>query len=149
MNYIVIPISGMNNISPINLAKEARESLGSFCMDVCKAQCCQRGFLLLMNDKEIKTIVGNREKSYLKKGILSPSNNGYFYDSSKKTCKNLDKKNYSCREHNNTSRPLVCRDYPVFLVRDYVMFGKTCVAVEKGMLDSYKKRFEEIGIRVL
>ncbi len=135
--------------SALTIAQEARNSLGDFCIRECKAQCCQRGQLLLMTDNEVKAIVGSKKNDYLKCGILTPSRNGFFtYNSEIKTCKNL-KKDFTCKIHLNTSRPLVCRDYPVFLVKDYVMFGKTCPAVEKGMMKPFAQRFKKIGVKVI
>lgn len=136
-------------MKPIDLAKEARESISEYCINTCKAKCCQRGYLLLMGEGEVDLIAGEEKEQLLKKEILIPNSNGfYYYDSSKKPCRNLDK-NFMCSEHKNTNRPLVCRDYPVFLMQNKVMFGKTCLAAQEGLLDEYKKKFENMGFEVV
>ncbi len=103
-----------------------------------------------MTDNEVKAIVGNRQSKYLKSGILTYTNNNFLlYNSDLKVCKNLDKKKFMCKIYTETSRPLVCRDYPVFLVKDFVMFGQNCPAVQEGLLNDYKNEFEKLGIKVI
>lgn len=102
-----------------------------------------------MSKGEVNAIVGDSREEFLKKGILIPNSNGfYYYDSSKKVCRNLDK-DFMCSIHKSYDRPLVCRDYPVFLMRNHVMLGKTCPAVVEGLLDEYKEKFEKIGFKVI
>lgn len=137
------------NKTALLLAKQARESMGDYCITTCGAKCCKRGFLLLINDKEVKAIVGDKTKEYLKKEILIPGNSGYFYDSEKKNCKNLDQKTYLCSIHLDTSRPLVCRDYPIFILKNKVMFGKTCPYVIEGKFNNVIEEFKELGYDIL
>lgn len=133
----------------MKIAEDARNSLGDYCINVCKAQCCQRGQLLLMNDKEVNAIVGNKKKKYEECGILALTKNGFYtYNSEIKTCKNL-KKDFTCKIHLDSSRPLVCRDYPVFLVKGNVMFGKTCPAVQEGKMKPFIERFKKIGVNII
>lgn len=102
-----------------------------------------------MTDKEVNAIVGNKKKEYEREKILEPTKNGFYtYNNELKTCKNL-KKDFKCKIHLDSSRPLVCRDYPVFLIKNYVMFGKTCQAVEEGLMQPYVERFKKIGVKVI
>ena len=136
--------------SVITLAQEARTSISDYCINVCKAQCCKRGQLLLMSDNEVKSIVGNKKKLYENTGILKLSENGfYLYNSEIKTCKNLNQKTSLCKIHTNTSRPMVCRDYPIFIVRNSIIFGKTCPAAISGKFKDYEKKFKELGYKII
>jgi Fe-S-cluster containining protein len=133
-----------------NIANEARSSIGDFCMNICKAKCCQRGFLLLMNQKETQAIVGNNTEKYLNEKILKRSNNNFlWYDLEKKPCKNLIKEKSFCTIHKNQNKPRVCSDYPIFLVKNFVIFSNTCEAVQEGLLDNYKQKFEILGLKVI
>ncbi len=102
-----------------------------------------------MTDKETKAIVGSkaRLKEYEKKEIVKPSPNGFLmYDLEKQPCKNLDSKDM-CKIHTKTERPLVCRDYPIFLVKDYFILAPGCEAVDNGLLENAALELVKNGLR--
>jgi Fe-S-cluster containining protein len=102
-----------------------------------------------MTDKETKAIVGSKAnlKKYQKEEIVIPSPSGFLmYNLEKKPCKNLDSKDM-CKIHTKSERPLVCRDYPIFLVKDYFILAPGCEAVDKGMLEEHAIKLEKSGLR--
>lgn len=138
----------------LEIADKARASISKFCINECKAKCCRRGQLLIMNDKELDLIVGlDKAQKYFEKGILEYSKNTknfLLYNSEIKTCRQLDKKTNLCKEHKNTCRPQVCKDYPIFIIKgEYVMFGPTCPAVMQGLLKESEKEFFELGLKIV
>lgn len=102
-----------------------------------------------MTDKEVKMIVGSKakEKIYTKSDVLKPSKSGFLmYDLIRQPCRNL-MKDLKCKVHNKDDRPRVCKDYPIFIFKNYVMPAQTCPAVNEGLLDEYIKKIEEFGYK--
>ena len=131
-----------------DVARDARESLSSFCMNECRAKCCKQGKLLLKDDKEIKTICGNKVDKYFKSKILERISYGLAtYNLEKKPCKMLYD-GVKCRIHKSKLKPVICDDYPLFLTREYVILSNECPGVERGMLDEYKSKLVNLGYKV-
>lgn len=103
-----------------------------------------------MSNDEEKAIMGYKKEEFIEKGITKISEKGFIhYDLEMKKCKNLNNKDFTCKIHSNSNRPLVCRDYPIFLVKDYVMFATGCPAVQNGKLKSYEEKFKKLGVKIV
>ena len=131
------------------LADQARNSLGSFCMQVCTAQCCRRGYLSLRKD-EISTVTGNREEQLRKEEQVIDTSDG-------RTLLQLDHGNGPCPSlcenlcliYRHGKRPQVCHDYPLFVFNKTVVVASDCLGVQQGRLDAALKEMEARGYRII
>ncbi len=129
------------------ILSDARNSISDYCINNCNALCCKTEGLILLNDKEIDFICGNKKCEYLKNGILSKTkDNNYKYDLEKKSCKHLGK-DFKCSNHHKNGYPRVCSDYPIFIVKGYIITSSLCLAVVFGKLDLYIKNLEKLGLK--
>lgn len=103
-----------------------------------------------MGKKEINSICGERYDEFIEKSILIPSDMGigFKFNLEKQGCKHLDK-SFKCLIHKSEERPKICSDFPVFKAGDYYVFADICPAVESGLLNEYKKKFEKVGLKVV
>ncbi len=119
------------------LIDEARDSIGEYCMNTCKAKCCKRG-KLAVNDEQAKFIIKNKKIKIEKKLGL--------------TIINLDDvcpalKDNKCGVYEK--RPQSCRDYPLFLNNNMIFADAKCEAVQKGMFYEFLKKIEKEGVKVI
>ena len=49
---------------------------------------------------------------------------------------------FKCKEWKNDKRPKVCVDFPIFLVKNYVIFSSFCPAVNDGLFEDYIKKIK-------
>ena len=126
---------------------EARYSTSKYCMEVCRAICCRRGFLPLTSN-EAEIIIPNKDE-LIKKKVLRASNDGKFILSlSVFGCPQLDKEN-KCRIWKNPNRPQCCGEFPVFERKEGILFSKRCNAVVMGLLDKYKDKLKSLGYNII
>jgi len=126
-----------NNKKIIAGLDELRSSLSSYCVDVCKSQCCKKGKLLLLNSGEVNLISeGKKDELLLSKTLVkSESDNIHFdFSKNKNSCTKLCLDGL-CLVYGNKNRPKVCSDYPLFKVKEFVMAADSCRAVREGVLD--------------
>lgn len=125
---------------------EANAVLGPHCTKNCNALCCKR-YSLVLSEKEMKTVVGEKEKALRETGKLKPRMGGGWLLNIDGGCPALDKNN-QCKVYKN--RPSVCKNAPFVFDEDYKMVkvGCGCSAVTSGLLNPFFKRFEEIGWNV-
>ncbi len=125
------------------IAKKARESLSTYCINTCKAQCCRKGKLLLQNEKELETIAGTKKEKEFKEKILEKTPFGnYTYNLEKQSCPHL-KKDWTCAIHKEERRPQICSDYPLFLVKNKFILANSCPGVRENLLTEYSKELKE------
>jgi len=129
-----------------DIAQAARDSIGSYCMTVCKSKCCRRGFLSL-NDDQVATVIGPDPKMHehrlevIRSGIQ-------LLDIRSQACPALTADN-KCSVYGSKLRPKACNDYPLFLHGTMVVVAQDCLAVQNGLLDPYLKDLKGKGARIV
>ncbi|MFW6014573.1 MAG: YkgJ family cysteine cluster protein [Candidatus Nanoarchaeia archaeon] len=109
------------------LAEKARNSLGSYCFEYCKAYCCRKGYLII-NKEEAEIITGNRIEEYIEMKKLKQNRNSYVLYLSG-GCPAL--KDFKCTLHKDPNRPYMCREFPVFVKGDCIFVAERCHAKER------------------
>ena len=130
------------------IANFARRSIGRYCFEVCESKCCKSGKILLMSDKELETVAGEKVEEYKNSNIIEKSDlkKGYTLDFTKASCQQLDSKD-KCNVHGTDKQPTICKDYPLFITKKFVISADSCPAVKEGMLDPYIKKIESLGLK--
>ena len=130
------------------IADEARNSISSYCMNICGAKCCKVGKLLLQTDEEVETISGTLNiGKHLGNKTLEKTQNGFMtYDLEKEPCRHLKEK-VLCSIHKSDKKPVICNDYPLFLTKQYVIASTQCPAVVNGELNAFVKKIQELGYK--
>ncbi len=134
------------------LLDEARFSLTEYCTNVCKSGCCKKGKLLLQTKDEVDLVVGDSSevKKAIEINVLEKQETGNFHYNLEKVgqCKNLCE-NGLCSVYKNPSRPVICHDYPLFKVGEYVITASNCMAVQNNILDSKLSEIKKLGFKVI
>lgn len=125
---------------------EANKILGEHCINQCNALCCKR-YSLVLSEKEMNAVVGDKEKALRVAGKLKPRMGGGYLLNIDGGCPALDKNNH-CTVYKN--RPSVCRNAPFVFDEELkiVKVGCGCSAITSGILNPFFKRFEEAGWKV-
>ena len=119
-------------MSEYNLVDEARDSLGDFCMNECKAYCCKKGTLPitikeleLFEEKNVSIVNGEIS-------LLLP-------------CVKLSKDNM-CGVYE--TRPKICKEFPIHQSKKILLISNRCLGVMQEKLYPYIKRLKEEGYEV-
>lgn len=141
----------MQNQINVELDK-IRDSLGSYCMNECRAKCCKMGKLLLQNNKEFDLIVPKEKiEQYEQEKIIeqNPKTKNVYFDHEKVGgCQHL--KGVMCGVYKNPDKPQICRDFPIFKVGNYIMTSSFCQAVENNILDKeLEKVSQKFNLKVI
>jgi len=123
---------------------EARRSISKFCIEDCHAYCCRKGHLTL-TAKEADLITQNKTKEFEKQGTIK-KNKGRFSLNLGKSCPSLN--DFKCIIHKDPERPLVCKQFPIFITGKSIRFSKGCPAVTKGLFYPYEKQFLNMGYKL-
>ena len=125
---------------------EANKILGEHCIQKCGAFCC-KNYSLILTEKEMNVVVGEKEKALRTAGKLKQRMGGGWLLNIDGDCPALDEKN-RCTIYKN--RPSVCKNAPFVFDEEYkiVKVGCECSAVTSGLLNPFFKRFEEAGWKV-
>ena len=123
---------------------EARKSISNFCIKDCKAYCCRKGHLTLTK-KEADLITQNKTKEFEKQGRIK-DNKGTFSLNLANSCPSLN--DFKCIIHKNQNRPLVCKQFPIFITEKSIRFSKGCTAVTKRLFYPYEKQFLNRGYKL-
>ena len=126
----------------MDIAEEARNSLGKYCMEECKAFCCRKGFLPL-KESEVDIITLGKREELLSKGVLKKNGDKYSLDM-RKGCSAI--KDNKCQVYDK--RPKICRDFPLFIEGKIIMASPGCPAVREGKLYPYIKRLLMEGFKL-
>jgi len=130
------------------IANKGRESIGWYCMNECKALCCQKGKLLLTNN-EAKEISNNKVKEYKTAKIMSEKGeNQIVLELEPQACPKLTQDN-KCGIFQNKNRPKACSDFPLFIYGDKVMKAEFCPAIKTGLLNKTLTELEKAGLIIL
>jgi len=127
------------------ILNEARKSISKFCIEECKAYCCRKGHLTL-TAKEANLITQNKTKEFEKQGTIK-KNKEVFSLNLGKSCPSL--KDFKCIIHKNPQRPLMCKQFPIFITEKSIRFSKGCAAVSKGLFYPYEKQFLNRGYKLI
>ena len=119
------------------LADKARASIGEFCSEECKSYCCRCGNLPISKE----------ESAVFDKKILTIFESKYLLNLKSPGCPHLE--NFKCKIHSNPLRPLACREFPLFLRENTVFLSHRCLAVKKGLLYPYIKKFQAQGFEII
>ncbi|MFH1398698.1 MAG: YkgJ family cysteine cluster protein [Candidatus Woesearchaeota archaeon] len=123
------------------LAQQARKSLSKFCAEECSSYCCRTGNLVL-SEKEFRLITKHNQANTIKK----LANGKYCLEmTADQPCPCLDKN--KCLIHGNPSRPVMCRQFPIFLHNKTIYLSTRCPAVKKGLLFPFVKRLMLLGYK--
>ena len=129
------------------IAKRARKSISSYCFDECHAFCCRKGHLIVTQE-ELDKITGNDVDAYkprikkLEDGKYSLYNGG-----SDQACPSLDK-DLKCKIHTDKLRPLVCKEFPLFIKEGFVILSQRCPAVAEGKFYPFIKQLQLNGLKI-
>lgn len=127
------------------IAKQARKSLSSYCVEECRAYCCRKGYLVL-NLKECELITGGRIKELSELGVLKPLEFGQWslhLGNSNYPCPCL--KDFMCTIHKRKYRPLACKEFPLFLEGKTIRLSQRCPAVRAGKLYPFVHKLLRLG----
>ncbi|HZX44598.1 MAG TPA: YkgJ family cysteine cluster protein [Candidatus Nanoarchaeia archaeon] len=129
------------------LAKEARNSIGEFCMEECKSYCCRKGYLSL-SKKEAALLSDNRIDEWVKKRLLHKLGKKYsfFLGSEQFPCPKL--KDFKCTVHKDPNRPKACQNYPIFIKGNKIRLSSRCLAVNADKLYPYISQFLKLGYKI-
>lgn len=119
------------------LAEKARQSIGKFCAEECRAYCCRTGNLTISKE----------ESAVFDHQILTKTDKGFLTNLKSPGCPHLEK--FKCRIYQNPLRPLACREFPLFIRGNTVLLSHRCLAVKTGLFYPYIKQFQANGIRVI
>ena len=114
------------------IANRARNSLGEYCINECKAYCCKKGYLIL-KAKEVDLVVKGKKS-------LKKVEGGFSLNFNEGGCPSL--KDNKCSVYEN--RPQTCRDFPIFIKGKYVRISPRCYGFTSGLLYPFIKEFKKI-----
>ena len=139
-------ISQENYEKAKEIANHARSKISDYCINTCKAKCCNVGKLLLQTNEEVETICGEENISkYAEEGIIEKTQNNFVtYALEKQPCRHL-KDNVFCTIHKEDRKPTICDDYPLFLTKTYVIASPQCPAVTHGEMDEEIEKIKQLG----
>lgn len=101
-------------------------SLSAFCAGSCQAQCCKRG----------RIVLPALEGQYFSCKVIRPD--GLQQVDLSKGCEHLT--DQQCAIYDR--RPVVCREYPLFLRYRTLIVASCCAAVKAGVLDEGLQRLQ-------
>jgi Fe-S-cluster containining protein len=128
----------------------ARNRLGSYCMNECKAYCCRKGHLPL-KESEIETVTHQDKTSLLKQGVLKKNENetySLYMGDYTTPCPSLNTKAFTCSIHSNEKRPKICNDFPIFRHHDMIFISHRCLAVQEQFFYPEIHEWKILGYRV-
>lgn len=131
-----------NSNSAEILAKKARNSIGKFCMEECNSLCCRKGHITL-TDKELKLVSGDKLININEIEVISLGTNKLCLDHN---CPSL--LNQKCTIHINRNRPLICKEFPLFIDGNKIIVSHDCPAVEDNRLYPYLRKFKKMGFDI-
>lgn len=130
------------------IVKEARNSLGKFCLEECKGYCCRKGYLALVEENVDTVTHGNREK-FLVDGNLKLMSPRKYSLSISQGCPCLDMETFMCKIYTDKNKPKVCDDFPISLNNNMAIVSSRCLAVRENKLFGYMKELELLGCNVV
>ena len=127
------------------IAEKARKSISKFCSEECKAYCCRKSYLVLTNE-EVDLVAQGMRKNLEDKKILKKTKGEDHYINLHDDCPSL--KNNLCVIHNNSKRPEVCKQFPIFIKDKNVRFSPVCLAVKMDLFYPYVHEFLKMSYKI-
>lgn len=139
MDRSIEPSNRFKHMDAQALAKKARNSIGKYCMEECSSLCCRKGHITL-NDKELKLVIGKKVTNVKEIEVISLGKNRLCLDHD---CPSLiDNK---CMIHKNRNRPLICKEFPLFIDGNKIVLSHDCPAVEANKFYPFLSKFKKNG----
>jgi Fe-S-cluster containining protein len=133
-------------MTPEEIARRARKSIGQFCMEECKAYCCRKGFLV-MTVRQAELLSSGDIDSYVRKSVLHLMENGsYSMDLNVMSCPRLA--DGVCTIHRHRNRPDACKQFPLFIDGNLIKLSPRCLAVKQGKLYPFIVQLLKMGYRL-
>jgi Fe-S-cluster containining protein len=126
------------------IMEEARNSISTFCDEDCKAYCCRKGYLVLKPDQA--DLVTQGRKAELLKNKMLKELKGNFSLNLSLDCPSL--KDNKCTIHTHPNRPQACKDFPLFVERNWLKLSPRCLAVKMNKLYPYIHELLHNGYRL-
>ena len=129
------------------LADKARKSIGSYCMNECKAYCCRKGRLVL-SEGELACVTQQKHKSLIQSGVITAVPKGHSMNLGILSAGCPSLKDNKCIIYKDPRRPLACHEFPIFVRDENVFISKRCFAVAENKLYAYETKFKQMGMKV-
>ena len=126
------------------IAEKARRSISNFCSEECKAYCRRKSYLVLTGEEVDLVAPGVRTRLEDKKIVMKMEEN-YFLNL-RNGCPCL--KDNLCIIHNNSKRPAVCKQFPIFIKDKNIRFSPVCLAVKMDLFYPYVHEFLKLGYNI-
>jgi Fe-S-cluster containining protein len=121
------------------IAEEARKSIGKYCMEECSSLCCRKGNIDV-TDKEMFLITGHHGS------VACIKTNGKYLLCLENDCPRL--KDHKCMIHSQKGRPDICKEFPVFVRGNNIIFSHDCPAVQSNKMYPFEHRFIKEGFHI-
>ena len=130
------------------IAKQARKSIGRFCIEECKAYCCRKGYLILKPGQLDLVTQGN--KAILAHILKQLSNGDYsmYMGSPGLPCPSLNS-DFTCKIHKKRNRPQACKDFPLFIKGNLIILSSRCLAVKQNLFYPFIRRLQLLGYKLV
>ncbi|MDA3836462.1 MAG: YkgJ family cysteine cluster protein [Nanoarchaeota archaeon] len=138
-----------NSIQAEKIADNARNSISNYCMEECSAYCCRKGYLIL-SKKEMQLLVKDKEIQLTKEEFIRPLIDGKYSVSlgnSSGSCPSLI--NSKCTLHKDPKRPLVCKEFPIFITENVVRISDRCPAKKVNKFYSHIRELIDLDYEVV
>lgn len=131
-----------------HILNEARDSIGNFCINECKAYCCKKGYLVLTR-KQMKATMQDKEEDYRRLGLLTEMTGDMFslhMGEPGYPCPSL--KDNMCSIHKNPDRCTTCHSFPIWLFGEKIHISNRCFAGKESLFYPYIARLVKLGFKV-
>ena len=127
------------------IAEKARRSISNFCSEECKAYCCRKSYLVL-TDEEVDLVAQGMRTGLENKKIIKKIKKEDYFLNLYNGCPSL--KDNLCVIHNNPKRPIVCKQFPIFIKDKNIRFSPSCLAVKMDLFYPYVHQFLKMGYKI-
>jgi len=122
------------------------------CIVKCNGLCCRSGVTDIKSE-EVDLVCNGRRKELEENGGLVRLDSGdYRLILKNRQCPSLifEKGKAYCKIHNNARKPLMCKDYPLFVDNEkkVVTIFTNCPVVLSGRLNLFLEKIKESGYEV-
>jgi len=121
------------------IIKKLSIPLSDYCVNVCHANCCKVGKIILCKNEFI-AITNNCVSSQ-----ILQRNDGYYELSMSPSCPSL--KDSKCLIYNTINKPRICSEYPFFLRGTSLFVATSCLAIQNGVINL--EELKSKGIKVI
>ncbi len=127
------------------IAEKARRSISKFCSEECKAYCCRKSYLVLTS-KEVDLVAQGVRTGLEDKKIVKKTKGEDYFLNLRNGCPCL--KGNLCIIHNNSKRPEVCKQFPIFIKNKNIRLSSGCLAVKNDLFYPYVHEFLKLEYNI-